>query len=140
MQFLHKINTDHTIPSLLFIHFYNYYTWINENVIIHLIITSQKIEAAKALWCSGNFLLNIPTLLFLDETTDKSDSCINPSSPVEQSLQSFIATNLSNNTRRISSKNPSLTRRRSSVRSTNQDLSDKAERGAIVQSLEGINI
>ena len=83
---------------------------------------------------------NFPTLLFSDETADKSDSCINTSSPVEQSLQSFIATNLSNNTRRISSKNPSLTRRRSSVRSTNQDLSDKTERGAKVQSLEGIYI
>ena len=85
-------------------------------------------------------MLKIHTLLFSDETANNSDPCINPSSPVEQSLQSFIATNLSNNTRRISSKNPSLTRRRSSVRSTNQDLSDEAERGAKLQSLEGIYI
>ena len=89
-------------------------------------------------WYLGNSLLKILTLLFSDETANKSDSRINTSSPVEQSLQSFIATNLSNNTRRISSKNPSLTRRRSSVRSINQELSDKIERGAKVQSLEGI--
>ena len=81
-------------------------------------------------------------LIISEKNVDQRDTSNNKSSPVEQSLQSFIETNLSNNTRRISSQKPSIIRRRSSVKSTNQDLSDKTNRNdksaKNAQSLEGI--
>ena len=52
------------------------------------------------------------------------------SSPSEPSLQSFIATNLSNNTRRLSSHKPSLVRRRGSPKDATLNQSDGTERNA----------